>query len=568
VTETYLAGEDYKKIIKDKIAIGGITHKDRKLSESYKGIVGPDDQVLINDNATHYFTKIYMNDESDPFVYGEIEFFDPDLFTGERREKIINLMGMLKSGVKLPCSIVIHALWDRNEVATKIIRIKGVDFTQNNSFPNAGPVEITDSSVHAESIKEFSLTEEDQKEFTGCRSVVRAFSAEMSIVEESGSGSESGKDNATTYESVKEEIKSKLLNQVKEELAAELDKSTKKVPEDDKDNLEPKDIKPSSESKDEVTLPKDNEGSEPTKKQDESKASGSDRLNKIAQKEESEKTYTRDEIIHKYGRDSLEALVTKGFSTITEPELLTKLEQMKKNDPKLVTIKLRDDKEFDVPIDTLEHMYERIRELVKEGDPEVIRALKHPWFGTLESSVAHGIGEGWTVQTKPLVLRELRNFYRSYPDIVCFSTTDSVKNRMFYANYPKITLINRIFRTYKQYFDANNETFDDRDLKCFRTLVIGDLNLLLRNIHKQIEDGKKIVTIYGLQQFNDDLIIATSNKLTYDYKIALLSERTLNFIPEVKYKNWKQSLADFYSACLSYIESRPVEIELSLTDKL
>lgn len=182
-TEDYLASEDYKILIKDKLGFGGVTHKDRRLDPQYKGIVGQDDQVLINDNATHYFTKIFMKDATDPFVYGEVEFFDPELFIGRRKEIIQNLIGDIKSGVKIPVSIVIHAVWNSMNVAERIIRIKGVDFTMNNSFPNAGIVKtMSDSSV--EVIKEFSLTEADKIAYGECSNSIKAFSAEVVEVED------------------------------------------------------------------------------------------------------------------------------------------------------------------------------------------------------------------------------------------------------------------------------------------------------------------------------------------------------------------------------------------------
>ena len=81
---------------------------------------------------------------------------------GERKDKIVNEIGMLSSGVKLPVSVVIQALWSKRNVAEKIVRIKGFDFTLNPSFKGAGDVEVyspenlDDSSFSDAEIKQFS----------------------------------------------------------------------------------------------------------------------------------------------------------------------------------------------------------------------------------------------------------------------------------------------------------------------------------------------------------------------------------------------------------------------------
>lgn len=159
--EAYLSSDDYVKVINDRLGIGGESHKDRKLKQDLRGLVGMDDQVLINNNALHYYTKLYFK-PGDNFLYADAVTFDPDLFAGERKDKIVNEIGMLSSGVKLPVSVVIQALWSKRNVAEKIVRIKGFDFTLNPSFKGAGDVEVyspenlDDSSFSDAEIKQFS----------------------------------------------------------------------------------------------------------------------------------------------------------------------------------------------------------------------------------------------------------------------------------------------------------------------------------------------------------------------------------------------------------------------------
>ena len=75
--EAYLSSEDYVKVINDRLGIGGESHKDRKLKQDLRGLVGMDDQVLINNNALHYYTKLYFK-PGDNFLYADAVTFDPE----------------------------------------------------------------------------------------------------------------------------------------------------------------------------------------------------------------------------------------------------------------------------------------------------------------------------------------------------------------------------------------------------------------------------------------------------------------------------------------------------------
>lgn len=146
VCEQYLLSEDYRTIISDKLALGGVTHKDRKLRQDLEGIIGKDDQILVNDNITHYISKLFFKD-NDPFLYALIETFDPELFIGKRKENIINLIGSLKSGIKFPISVVIQARWNMRNIAEQIIRILGIDFTLNPAFEGAGTQKLMSNTL-------------------------------------------------------------------------------------------------------------------------------------------------------------------------------------------------------------------------------------------------------------------------------------------------------------------------------------------------------------------------------------------------------------------------------------
>ena len=75
VCEEYLQSDDYKEVMQNKIAWGGITHKDRKIDPKYDGIIGIDDQVLVSENASHYLTKMYFKDAPLPSEDCRREFY-------------------------------------------------------------------------------------------------------------------------------------------------------------------------------------------------------------------------------------------------------------------------------------------------------------------------------------------------------------------------------------------------------------------------------------------------------------------------------------------------------------
>lgn len=194
VLEDYLSTDEWKDFCAKRLALGGISHKSRKLDDKYKGLAGNDDQIFIDKNVTHVLYNVYFKDTSDPSLYGEVEILDPDSVEGEQRENILSLISMLKSGVCLPVSIVVQAFWDPDNTCRKITKLKGVDFTLNPGF------------AHASTLKVFSNT-------NGAKDIVKTYS---SIKNEDGSITKTFSSKAVIMtpcngESEKLEKKTKLL---------------------------------------------------------------------------------------------------------------------------------------------------------------------------------------------------------------------------------------------------------------------------------------------------------------------------------------------------------------------
>lgn len=177
VVEEYLSTDEWKDFCAKRLALGGISHKSRKLDDKYKGLAGNDDQIFIDKNVTHVLYNVYFKDANDPALYGEIEVLDPDSVEGEQRENILSLISMLKNGICLPVSIVVQAFWDPDNTCRKITKLKGVDFTLNPGFAHATTLKVFSNTSNAKDIvKTYSST----KNFDG--SITKTFSSKAIIV--------------------------------------------------------------------------------------------------------------------------------------------------------------------------------------------------------------------------------------------------------------------------------------------------------------------------------------------------------------------------------------------------
>lgn len=136
----YLNSDAYEESIRKKNMLGGITHYSRILKGDQKGVIGRDDNLWIENNATHVITKISIGD--DGWVYANIEIFDENQMDQETAEKIRKIKGLIRQGVKLGLSSVVVAYWTEDEVCEKLISIKGADWTHNEAFKGASVVEV------------------------------------------------------------------------------------------------------------------------------------------------------------------------------------------------------------------------------------------------------------------------------------------------------------------------------------------------------------------------------------------------------------------------------------------
>lgn len=130
--DKFLASNACKERIKNRNALGIITHKERKDDPKYKGLIPVEDQVLHGRLFTHYISALY---KEKGYLKAEITILDPDNFEGETRERIIFLQGLFKSKIKLPTSAGIRAFYNSvTKEGEEIYDIIGVDFTMSPDF--------------------------------------------------------------------------------------------------------------------------------------------------------------------------------------------------------------------------------------------------------------------------------------------------------------------------------------------------------------------------------------------------------------------------------------------------
>lgn len=460
--EEYLAGEDYKIIIRDRLALGGVTHKDRKVDPRYSDIIAQDDQILVDSNVTHYITKIYVK-PGDPICYAEVELLDPDNYSGDRRNNILNLMGDLKSGIKLPCSVVIQALWSYSNVAEKIIRIKGVDFTLGPSFEGSGTEKVFSSikpETEVDETKVFSSS--TGKSLEGCVMRTVAFS------------------NVECYV-ISEETEPDLVS-----------------------------------------------------------------LNQVA------KTYGR--ISEVYLKAKSYSVNSEDKNSVTRDKLLSIVREVNRVPEKTFS---DDDKVNYIKAILLKSLGE---DNIKQVD-DVISNNRNSLIYIFDSVPGAG-----GPSAEQLVSQKLDKLLRNNPDTYTFSTINSVRDRMFFNRYPRYSLINRLVKSYKSYYESNSE-MSESDLNWLKILFIQDLSILIRNVIPNIVKGSTLNSLYALIQFNDDISKA-GMELTTVYRQVILSEKVLGFVPESKYKQWKDALYKFFNEFSKYSFGKELDIQLTSMDAL
>jgi hypothetical protein len=439
--EEYLRSDDYQTIIANKLSLGGVTHKDRVLEEHYKGVIGMDDQIFVNDNVTHYITKLFFNG-NDPFLYGEIELFDPRLFDGKRRDNILNLIGMLRSGVMLPVSVVIQAMWDTSNVARKIIRIKGVDFTNNPAFKGAGIVKIYSSNNSYSENDDFSEKSfSDDSYSNGLSIATKSFSAQVISVD----------------------------GEVLDDLNA------------------------------------------------------------------SQKTYSYNDIVRMYGRNSREAMMTKGMSSISSSQL-RKISYDSTNpaanvDRQLDTFTVDDG--LDTPVTAVKYRerkprIDQIASAAPESDPYHDDMVEH-------------------------TTEEFMNSVTPSSKHFSYNNTDSIRNRLMMESYPRYTLIGNLAKMYNKYWNDHRGMSQD-DFNSIKEMFITDVSRMIKKVNPKIKNGSTINSLFAMTQFTNE-IAAASNELTKCYRDVLISKDQIGFIPKMKYYKYKMSSSTFYNMFCEYVFS-------------
>lgn len=190
VVRNYLESKEYKLSIDGKLTMGYLTHRGRSMdtmpstignTATLKKVVGRDDAGLcVADGVptfTHYVKEFYIEDVpgEGPWLCALVHILDEDGFDPIAANNIKRLKALIRSGIKLTCSLVVVAYWDSQssgvDICRQIKNIKSLDWTVNPSFgPLARITEVyddkPDSSNYSddeydELVREFSEIEKD-----------------------------------------------------------------------------------------------------------------------------------------------------------------------------------------------------------------------------------------------------------------------------------------------------------------------------------------------------------------------------------------------------------------------
>lgn len=191
VVKNYLESKEYKLSIDGKLTMGYLTHRGRSMdtmpstignTATLKKVVGRDDAGLcVADGVptfTHYVKEFYIENVpgEGPWLCALVHILDEDGFDDIAAANIKRLKALIRSGIKLTCSLVVVAYWDSQssgvDVCRQIKNIKSLDWTVNPSFgPLARITEVYDDkpseteysgdSEYDYLVREFSEIEKD-----------------------------------------------------------------------------------------------------------------------------------------------------------------------------------------------------------------------------------------------------------------------------------------------------------------------------------------------------------------------------------------------------------------------
>ena len=190
VVRNYLESKEYKLSIDGKLTMGYLTHRGRSMdtmpstignTATLKKVVGRDDAGLcVADGVptfTHYVKEFYIENVpgEGPWLCALVHILDEDGFDPIAANNIKRLKALIRSGIKLTCSLVVVAYWDSQssgvDICRQIKNIKSLDWTVNPSFgPLARITEVYDDKPdtsnysddeYNELVREFSEIEKD-----------------------------------------------------------------------------------------------------------------------------------------------------------------------------------------------------------------------------------------------------------------------------------------------------------------------------------------------------------------------------------------------------------------------
>lgn len=183
VCRKFLESKQCKEDLENKLSIGSCSHRCRSAENAPASIktpllgktIGKDDLMLIPEEGcgavTHIIEDLWIEGD---WCMGKIRILDENEADELSAKYIKRLKFLIKSGIRVPISSVIIAFWKTEEgtgkdYALEIKRLRGADFTFNESFKGAGIVSAEDDNGE----KIFSNTSDSEE--------VRTFSAPSDI---------------------------------------------------------------------------------------------------------------------------------------------------------------------------------------------------------------------------------------------------------------------------------------------------------------------------------------------------------------------------------------------------
>jgi hypothetical protein len=299
-----------------------------------------------------------------------------------------------------------------------------------------------------------------------------------------------------------------------------------------------------------------------------------------------EKRFSRSDIINSYGLNSIEAMATKNYSTVTESEfqvLVNKFMDNKGNihtkitGPKLVLkhsdsndLENSKDKNYwigdvELPIrgngraERLDNIINFHRALVNSGNSQLLANISRDTKSKL-LAILNSVPDDDPNFVNMMRL-QFDQFFRNLPqyedsdggtpvakELVSDSDISPIAARLSINNYPRIEAFHRILKSFQKYYESNKDNIEFEDIESLKDVIKDDIISLLDKVDDEIKSGNDYSSLFALGQYSSDELVNSGKRLAVLKRELMDSDDS-----EEKELEYRRELKNFLNHLYTYV---------------